>query len=290
VTWTRAQRAQLALALEVCGTPKPGNVDRHREYPDLRFEHFLAGAIGAREGLALAAREAHTGDAERDDHPPGVGRAFERAVAGMSRQGGGNTQFGALLVLVPLVRAAADGDLSPEGATRVVDDTSVADAADFYRAFDHVDVAVDDPPADTADLDVRQGSEAVPVVEERDITLREVMERSAERDGVAREWVGGFERTFAAARTIETGGGPIPDRAADAFLELLAEEPDTFVATQHDGATAQRATERARAALDDDVDPEALGEEFVNEGINPGTTADLIAGGLYVALERGVSV
>ncbi|MFB6296741.1 MAG: triphosphoribosyl-dephospho-CoA synthase [Halobacteriales archaeon] len=291
-SWSHTERAQLALALEVCGTPKPGNVDRHREYPDLRFEHFLAGAIGAREGIALAARDeqGHDGGAGGDDHSAGVGRAFERAVAGMSRQGGGNTQFGALLVVVPLVRAAASGDLSPEGATGVVEATTVADAADFYRAFEHVDVAVDDPPADMADLDVRRGSGAVPAIEERDITLREVMERSVDRDGVAREWVGGFERTFAAARTIEARDGPIPDRAADAFLELLAEEPDTFVATQHDGATAWRATERAKAALDGDLDPEALAEEFVNEGINPGTTADLIAGGLYVALEGGVSV
>ena len=33
-----AENAQLALLLEVTGTPKPGNVDRHRDYPGLRFE------------------------------------------------------------------------------------------------------------------------------------------------------------------------------------------------------------------------------------------------------------
>jgi triphosphoribosyl-dephospho-CoA synthase len=282
---TRSERAQLALALEVCGTPKPGNVDRHREYPDLRFEHFLAGAIGARRGLALAAAER-----EADGGDVGVGRAFERAVAGMSDQAGGNTQFGALLVVVPLVRAAARGDLSPAGATAVVEATTVADAAAFYRAFEHVDVAVDDPPEGMADLDVRRGADAVPTVEARGLTLRDVMERSADRDGVAREWTGGFERTFRAARSIESGAGPVPDRAAAAFLELLAAEPDTFVATQHDAATARKATERARAALEGDTAPKRLAEAFVAERINPGTTADIVAGGLYVALERGVSV
>ncbi|MFW5974397.1 MAG: triphosphoribosyl-dephospho-CoA synthase, partial [Natrialbaceae archaeon] len=45
------QNAQLALLLEVSSTPKPGNVDRKREYPDLRFEQFMAGAVGARRGL-----------------------------------------------------------------------------------------------------------------------------------------------------------------------------------------------------------------------------------------------
>ncbi|OYR44892.1 triphosphoribosyl-dephospho-CoA synthase, partial [Halorubrum sp. Eb13] len=43
--------ATLALLLEVAGTPKPGNVDRRRDLGDLRFESFLGGAVGAREGL-----------------------------------------------------------------------------------------------------------------------------------------------------------------------------------------------------------------------------------------------
>ncbi|NIS30831.1 MAG: triphosphoribosyl-dephospho-CoA synthase, partial [Actinobacteria bacterium] len=33
-----------------------------------------------------------------------------------------------------------------------------------------------------------------------------------------------------------------------------------------------------------------LADELVAGGVNPGTTADLLAGGLYVALERGASV
>lgn len=287
---TRAQRAQLALLLEPCGTPKPGNVDRRHEYPDLRFEHFLAGVVGAHRGLALAAEERPVEDPPDSADRTGVGYAFERAVAGMSQQAGGNTQFGSLLVVVPLLRAASVGTLSPGGADDVVAGTTVADAAEFYRAFEHVDVAVDDPPAGMDDLDVRRGVDAIPSLHDRGLTLADLMERSTDRDGLAREWTGGFERTFEAARSIETGEGPIPDRAADTFLELLASEPDTFVATQHDVATAETVTERARAALDGAIDPEHLATEFVAEGINPGTTADLVAGGLYVALERGVSV
>ena len=104
-----ADHAELALLLEVAATPKPGNVDRDHDYPDLRFEHFLAGAVGAAEGLRMAN--------ERGPTAPLVGEAFERAVAGMSQQDGGNTQFGCLLLLVPLVRAAARDDLSPAGVT-----------------------------------------------------------------------------------------------------------------------------------------------------------------------------
>jgi len=275
-----AQNAELALLLEVAGTPKPGNVDRHRDHDDLRFEHFLAGAVGARPGLERAAA----------GEP--LGESFRHAVEGMSEQRGGNTQFGAILLQLPLVAAAGveDRQLSPESASAVVDATTVADAANFYRAFEAVDVAVDEPPEDMAALDVRRGSDAVPVLEERGLTLADITERSADRDGVAREWTEGFRRTFAAAESIASGEGPVADRAADAFLELLAAEVDTFVITQHDRATAERASERARAALDGDIDPDDLAAEFVAEGINPGTTADTVAAALFVALERGVEV
>ena len=277
---TTGENAELALLLEVAGTPKPGNVDRHREYDDLRFEHFLAGAVGAQEGLHAAANP---------EGPP-VGEAFEQAVDGMSDQRGGNTQFGALLLVVPLVRAAARGDLSQSGATAVVESTTVTDAAGFYRAFEHVDVSVEDPPEDMDDLDVRQGADAVPTLHARDLTLYDVMERSADHDGVAREWVGGFERSFRAADRLADLDGPITDRASTVFLELLADEPDTFVAINHDEATAERVSERAAAVLDGDADAEQLADDLVDEGVNPGTTADVVAAGLFIALERGLEI
>ena len=174
---TVAQDAQLALLLEVTGTPKPGNVDRAHDHDDLRFEHFVTGAVGALPGLRLAA----------DGEP--VGDAFERAVAGMSQQAAGNTQFGALLVLTPLVRAAADGDLSPDGARAVAEATTVEDAAGFYRAFEHVDVAVEEPPAGMEPLDVRRGAAAIPTLRERALTLSDVMDRSTDVDGRDRKSV-----------------------------------------------------------------------------------------------------
>ncbi|MGB9954158.1 triphosphoribosyl-dephospho-CoA synthase [Haloarcula marismortui] len=272
------QNAQLALLLEVSGTPKPGNVDREREYDDLRFEHFVAGAVGARPGLDRAA----AGDP--------IGPAFEAAVEGMSGQSGGNTQFGALLVLTPLAAAAADGRLTPSGVDAVVRETTVEDAAAFYRAFEHVDVAVDDPPDGLEPLDVRRGSDAVPELRAREMTLFDVMASSADVDGVAAEWVSGFERVFDASETILAGSGPVADRASDAFLELLAADVDTFVVTRQDRETAAEVQRRAQAVLDGEADATALAEEFVERDINPGTTADIVAGALFVALERGLDV
>ncbi|UPV74546.1 triphosphoribosyl-dephospho-CoA synthase [Halorussus limi] len=273
-----AQNAQIALLLEVAGTPKPGNVDRERDLPDLGFEHFLAGTVGAGPGLRAA-----------EEGAP-VGEAFERAVSGMSQQEGGNTQFGALLLLVPLVRAAADGDCSPEGVTRVVEATTVEDAANFFRAFDHADVFVDDPPEDAEALDVRRGSDAVPAVEERGATLLDVLALGDDEDDVAAEWTGGFERTFWAADRLAELAGSAPASAVGArvYLELLAREPDTLVAKQHGAKTAESVRVRAQEALEGGPEVvEAFAESLVADGVNPGTTADLTAAGLFVALTRG---
>ena len=317
--------ATLALLLEVAGTPKPGNVDRRRDLDDLRFESFLGGAVGARDGLELAAADGAS-----------VGDAFERGVAGMADRAGTNTQFGCLLLLVPLLRATvaglpaddapSPGHPDPDAVDRVTRETTVADAVAFYRAFEHVDVAVADPPADAAELDVRRGSDAAPALRDRELSLRDVMAISAAPDGPdrvpdrnAREWTEGFPRTFRAAEWIRADEGPLTDRAARAFLGLLAAEPDTLVAAAHGPETAREASARAAALLgggngaesaaagsDGAVDvaeidadavhaadldaAEGLATAFVGEGINPGTTADLTCAALYVALRRGVEV
>jgi triphosphoribosyl-dephospho-CoA synthase len=274
---TVAEDATLALLLEVTGTPKPGNVDRHHDHDDLRFEHFLAGAVGA-------------SDAFRDVPDAPLGGAFRRAVEGMSHQRGGNTQFGAILTVLPLAYAAAGHDLTRSGAMAIAEGTTVDDAVGFYRAFDHVDVAVGDPPDGMGDLDVRQGGDAEPVLRQRGVTLHEVMERSADIDGVAAEWTDGFERVFSAAEAILDDEGPVPDRAAGAYLDMLATELDTFVVKRHDRATAERVRARARAVQEGEETPTRLADELVAEEINPGTTADLTAGALFVALRHGLEV
>lgn len=278
-----AANAELALLLEVAGTPKPGNVDRHRDLEELRFEHFLAGAVGARPGLDLAANGAP------------IGRAFERGVEGMATQRGGNTQFGCLLLLVPLVAASRRG-LSQPVVESIVAETTVADAAAFYRSFEHVDVFVGDPPADLEALDVRRGTDAVPALEARELTLSDVMARSANIDGVAREWATGFERSLSGATQLAAmdQDRPLADRGAQLFCSLLADRPDTLIVKRHGEAVAREVTDRAADLLDAGERPtdsdrvDAFADDLVTRGVNPGTTADITAASLFVALERGV--
>jgi|APHM01.1.fsa_nt_gi Triphosphoribosyl-dephospho-CoA synthetase len=270
-----AANAQLALLLDVGSAPKPGNVDRDHDLSALRMEHFFAGAIGAGAGL----RQAAAGQP--------VGTAFERAVAGMSNQAGGNTQFGCLLLLVPLIRAAGseDTELTSAGVRSIVNSTTVADSANFYRGFEYVDVAVEDPPEGMAALDVRRGSDAIPTLRNREMTLYDVMDAS-EDDGNATEWTGGFKRTFETATVIEEDDGPLPDRISRAFVDRLAQDEDTLVRTEHGDEIAAEVKQRAQAARDDPEAIAELDEAFIKAGINPGTTADLLVAATFVALER----
>ena len=272
--------AQLAMLYEVAGTPKPGNVDRQRDLGSLRFDRFLAGAIGSRSGLSMAA----------SGEP--IGAAFERAVAGMARLAGTNTQFGSLLLLVPLVRATRSS-LTQTSLDRLTRATTVDDAVEFYRAFEHVDVAVSDPPAEAPTLDVTRGADAISDVKDRGLTLREVLALGVPGDDVAREWVTGFERSFETAETISTARGPILDRVASAYLSALADRPDTLVAIQHGDAVAEEVRERATSLLERDAFEtdraavDAFATELVEREINPGTTADVTAAGCFISLHHG---
>ena len=80
------------MMLEVCAFPKPGNVDRCHDYPDTRLEHFLASVILARPAL----EEAALGKGR-------IGEIIGHAVRQTSMHSGGNTHFGAFILLIPLM-------------------------------------------------------------------------------------------------------------------------------------------------------------------------------------------
>jgi triphosphoribosyl-dephospho-CoA synthase len=263
VLLTPAEDAQTALLLEA-GTQKAGNVGPTRDFEDTTFHQFLVGGVGARRGFDVASEGAS------------VGEVFLNSVRGASAHNGGNTQFGALLLLAPLVVAAECGNV--EDAPGVAEETTPEDAARFYEAFDHVDVHVGDTDYD---YDVRDPESRQRVVEDG-VTLYDVMEESSSRDGVADEWTNGFSRTFHAGSRLVGRPGGTREAVRAAYVDLLSEEPDTFIEEKHGREKAREVTQMARELPPDELD-ERLGEE----NINPGTTADIVAGAVFVALRRG---
>jgi len=264
---TVADDAQTALLLEA-GTDKPGNVGPSNDHEDTTFHQFLAGAAGAREGLERAAE----GD--------GVGASFLSAVRGSSAHTGGNTQFGALLLLVPLSRAAAEGDVADAGD--MVRSTTPEDARGFYASFDHTDVYVGDTGYG---YDVRDPGARDRLVEDG-VSLYEVMEGSAHKDAVAREWTEGFERSLGVGRRLR-GAGDSREAILDAYLRELADHPDTLVAERRGEGVARRVSEGAEEVVKGERTAEGFDRELRDDGVNPGATADIVAAGIFVALRRG---
>lgn len=313
-----ARCAQLAMLLEVSASPKPGNVDREHDYPDTCFEHFIASSVSVYPVIELAARSRS-----------GIGTLIRSAVCESSSwQKGGNTHFGAFLLLIPFSMAAgkffdsrgeAPYKLLPDEfealaahAHALVRDTDCEDAVEFYRAFEVAGVRVNSveefslaDPESTAELRAQE------------VTLYELMEISRGYDLIANEWTSGFGRClegakiiteFMKARISEAGstvfncsGTGINEAIVYTFLKLLSRHKDTFIETKFDKATAEYVSSRADEILsaweasNDAGDFAALlpavqefDSELLRKRINPGSTADIIIAGLFIALLGGL--
>ncbi|KAF5416422.1 MAG: triphosphoribosyl-dephospho-CoA synthase [Candidatus Methanogaster sp.] len=158
-----ARCAQLAMVLEVAAHPKPGNVDRDHDFPDTTFEHFLASAVGTHPVLKEAARSR-----------AGAGAMIRAAAEESLRwQRGGNTHFGAFVLLIPLLMAAG----SKTQASKIVLDTTSKDAVEFYRAFSIAEVRIDSVP----DFDLGESNSSDRIREDR-VKLIDLMKLSADHD------------------------------------------------------------------------------------------------------------
>lgn len=280
-----ARCAVLSMILEVSGTPKPGNIDRDHDYASTKYEDFLASAVGVYPVMEKACREG------------GIGSLiYEASAESILWQGGGNTHFGAYILLFPLIKAAVRGPLEKlrENAIDIAKETTVEDAIDFYWAFSMVEVRMKRPEDLTdgeRELDVDSDGAADELLR-RGMTLFDVMSMSAKNDIVAREWVDGFKRSFDAADKItkKRRTGTMNDATVLSYLELLAEEPDTFIAKKYDMEKALYVQGLAIDVLERRMTLKELSQRLFLEKINPGSTADIVIAGLFIALLSGMKV
>ncbi|MGE5831377.1 MAG: triphosphoribosyl-dephospho-CoA synthase [Methanomicrobiales archaeon] len=262
---TPVERAQMAMMLEVTAYPKPGNVDRCHDYEGTRLEHFLASSILARPALERAA-----------GCGGGIGEILRQAVRLTTSHSGGNTHFGAFILLVPLLRG-----VDIPGAMEAVRGTTVEDSLEFYRAFSETKVRV--LPGDPLDI---TDPHALDTIREKGLTLLDIMIHSMEHDMVAREWVTGFPLTRKAADLLHRSGCG-RQGLVDTFLGLLSTETDTFIVKEHGETVAGEVRRRAGEVLAGRENLEVFDADCIARGINPGSTADILIAGIYIALGEG---
>ncbi|MFQ6077261.1 MAG: triphosphoribosyl-dephospho-CoA synthase [Candidatus Bathyarchaeia archaeon] len=319
--------AQLSAALEVSGWPKPGNVHRTADHPDTRFEHFLAGATAMGPTLrrtTLLGMKAGFGMIEVSEVE--VGRLVRQAVSSVKQwHRGGNTHLGVCLMFVPLVAAAGKtyaehGKTPPSDIAKNVDivmrSTTPEDAAEVYKAILTVSTV--------QELGEVKGEQAPDLYDpkakkrllEEGISLFDVMETASGWDTIAGELTAGMRVSFKVGypMLIDTfhQTQDINTATVHTFLTLLSKFPDTFIARKiglketsdikkavsigrrKTGWISERAghilelggltSEAGRVALSefDRTLQSAQGE------LNPGTTADLTAASLLIAILDGL--
>jgi triphosphoribosyl-dephospho-CoA synthase len=255
------------MMLEVCAYPKPGNVDRCHDYTETRLEHFLASTIFARPALE-----------EADSGIGRIGEIIKHAVRDTNCHEGGNTHFGAFILLIPLIYGRGI-----PGALAAIEKTDVSDAVAFYKAFAMTSVKMNT----TDDLDVHD-PHTLTVIRDREMTLLDVMRHSAPNDMVAREWVTGFPLTRRGADLLKQFG-PGRQAVVDTFLNLLASETDTFIIKKHGTAVAQETLLKARDVIDGKRSLEDFDVDCIERDINPGSIADILIASLFIALGEGWS-
>lgn len=268
------QCATLACLLEVAA-PKPGNVHRGADFEDLTLQDLLTSAVAIGPVMDAAAESS-------------LGRTVLESVEATRRLVGTNTNLGTVLLLAPMAKASDRAGLR-EGVIRVIGDLKPQDARDVYSAIrlaqagglgevDEYDVA-GQPPAD----------------------LIAAMRSAAGRDMVARQYAEGFSEVFECAlpwlREGIDAGWSTADAIVHLHVRLLAAFPDSLIERKCGSKVAAESSARAVATLraGQPGDAEyfrALADlDFWLRGDghrrNPGTTADLVAAGLFAALREG---
>ncbi len=298
---------ELGILLEV-SVNKPGNVNFVVGFEGTRVEHFLASAVvaapsfmeAAKRGMAVSDRKLFLGQV-------GVGEIIEGCVGNIDRwQRGGNTLLGTIMLLVPLAVAAgmtpSEGEhvyeISPlrKNLSAVVKNTTSEDAVHLYEA---IGIAKPSGLNGVPELDVNDPDSKRRILREN-LTLFDVFKIAAGYDDICYEWVNTFPLTFDLAfpylkeqlmfRDLNTS-------VTHAFLRVLSERPDTFVARKVGINKAREISCEAREILEaGGVETQKgrksifeLDKKLRNSGnlLNPGTTADIIAAALALVTLMG---
>ena len=302
-----ARAAQLASVLEVSGYPKPGNVHRTADLEEATFEQFMASSVAIGPILIeVAERGFKAGKGEIKPSDIGVGKVIKSAIEDTMRwQKNENTNLGVVMLLMPLT-AAAGATLAREGKidmknlrknlSEILKSTTYEDALNVYDA---ILIAEPGGLGDLAELDVKD-EKSRKRIREKQISLYEIMKTSSEWDGISKEWVTDMRITFESGypliKRLYEKTKNVNTATVQTFLEILSKYPDTFVQRIHGKKIAKKISEKAKTIVERGGMLTSTGGAFVakfdeelrKKDINPGTTADLVASSLMLAILDGL--
>lgn len=272
------QCATLACILEATA-PKVGNVHRGSDFDDLTFTDFLSSAVA----IAPAMQSAQSAT---------VGQVVLDAITATRKVVSTNTNLGIVLLLAPLAKATWQASSRTtievaKGVQQVLDNLQAEDSRAVYAA---IRLAVPGGMGKVEEMDVTQ--------DQAPESLLVAMQAAADRDLIAKQYVSGFSLLFEKVLPYlldgESKGWSLTERIIRAQLRLMSEHPDSLIARKCGLETAEEIAGYAGQVL-------AMGEpgdDIYHGGLadfdfwlrsdghrrNPGTTADLLAAGLFLGL------
>jgi len=279
--------------LEVA-VPKPGNVSRARDFKDLTLYHFILGDVYP---LAVYHEAARTAELLRKGlirmEEAGVGELIKRAVMESRRVQDANPNFGVINLSVPLMMGLTLGGNMLKGrekARLLLEESTVRDTVEFYRA---IRAANPKGMPSGVKYDVYSDESARELFQDR-INLMRLAELSCERELIFCEWLNGYELSY------DTFGRlynlikemPLEEAVQRAFLELLADRPDTLIARKAGEDEALKVQEKAGLVLDGRLGMEEFWRFMDEKGDvrNPGSLADVMAVSLSLLVLRGLRI
>lgn len=265
------QCASLACVLEA-SAPKPGNVHPGAEFEDLGYAEFVASAVAIGPAMEGAC------------HQP-LGRTVLQAIRATHQVVQTNTNLGAVLLLSPLAAVPRHEPLAA-GVQKVLAGLDSEDARQVYEAIRW---------ARPGGLGRR---ERFDVLDAPPDNLLEAMAAAADHDLVARQYANGFPEVLhqAAPWLAEgmQGGWSLPDAVVHAHLRLMAANGDSLILRKCGAEMSREAAHRAAEVLASGTPGQISYVRRLAEfdrwlradghRRNPGTTADLLAAGLFVLL------
>ncbi len=253
---------------------KLGNVHRYADFAGTCLTDFLLSPVVAAKELDYA-------------ECSGLGVTIDITVEATSNTVQQNTNLGILLLIAPLATVPTGLPLQTWLPT-VLNNTTQQDAARLYRA---IRLANPGGLGDAPEQDVRS---------EPTVTLLEAMKLAADRDLIARQYANGYADVFDLGVPAFTDAfakyGNVEAAVIACQFAWMAAFPDSLIARKRGLEVAEDVQRRVQHVL-------SLGGLNTPEGrragveldaylrsdgnkLNPGTTADLVAACLFVALRE----
>jgi triphosphoribosyl-dephospho-CoA synthase len=274
--YSRGKAATIACSWEATA-PKPGNVYPGADFDDVTYEDFKLSAVVIGPILERTLEV-------------GVGRTVLDAIRATKQTVGTNTNLGTLLLLAPLA-AVPDGVPFQAGIERVLSELTFDDTRFVYDAI-RASAAGGLGTAREADV-----FDDVPP----NLHLVDAMRLAADVDLVARQYTNNFADVLSGtAEWIAEGLSrkwPLTDAIVHAHLRQLSIHGDSLIIRKCRKPISDEARDRAAQVIGAGLPGDEGYERAVAEydrwlradghRRNPGTSADLIAAGLFVLLREG---